>query len=303
MCGGSNGKTFVAAVALQLVQEGKLRLDALVGEYLGTEAWFEHVPNSSDITIEHLLSHRTGVPRHEFDPKFQAALLAEPDRVWKPAELVAYVLDHEPPFAAGAGFQYSDTNFVLLAMVIEAITGKTMYEEVERRLLGPLKLDGVRPQDGRKLAGLVQGYAGPKNSFGSFDRCLLPDGRFVLNPQFEWAGGGFIANGGTLARWAKALYEGPVLTPETRARMFAGKEARELGRGMRYGLACEIWPSRQGACYGHGGYFPGYMTEMRYWLEHRVAVAVQVNTSEFEALPKPLGELCETLLATVLARD
>jgi D-alanyl-D-alanine carboxypeptidase len=300
LCGGSSGKTFVATVALQLVQEGKLGLEDLVGEHLGDAEWFERLPNAADITIAHLLGHRTGIPRHEFDPAFLQAVLSSPDRVWEPAEMVAYVLDRDPPFAAGDGFLYSDTNFVLLGMVIEELAGKTLYEEIQRRVLGPLELDGIRPQDGRSIPGLVQGYLGAKNTFGAPERTLLADGRFVLNPQFEWAGGGFVANGGEMARWAKALYEGPVLEAASRERMLAGLEARELGRGMRYGLACEIWPSARGTCVGHAGFFPGYLTEMRYWPGLRTAVAVQVNTSEYAALPEPLGALCEELLATVL---
>ncbi|HEX6882927.1 MAG TPA: serine hydrolase domain-containing protein [Planctomycetota bacterium] len=298
LCAGSQGKTFVAAVALQLVQEGKLALDDLVGEHLGGEEWFERLPNAGELTLEHLLTHRTGLVRYEFDPDFARRLRAEPDHVWRPAELVAYALEKPPAFAAGAGFQYSDTNYILLGMVIEHVSGKTLYEEVERRLLAPLGLEGVDPQDGRSLPGLVQGYLEPNDPFTGSERTLL-DGRFVINPQFEWAGGGFLANGGTLARWARALYEGDVLAPELRARMIDGKEARELGRGMKYGLGCQVWPGPHGTSVGHGGFFPGYLTEMRYWPEHRVAVAVQVNASRFALVPK-LGALCGELLELTL---
>jgi D-alanyl-D-alanine carboxypeptidase len=296
LCGGSTGKTFVATVLLQLVQEGKLGLDDLLGEHLGDEEWFERLPNAADITIAHLLGHRTGIMRHEFDPAFMQAVMGEPDRVWKPAELVSYVLEREPPFAAGQGFAYSDTNFVLLGMVIEKLTGRSLYQEIQERLLTPLGLTGIRPQDARALPGLVQGYAGEPNPFGAPDRMLAQDGRFFLNPQFEWAGGGFIGNGGDYARWARALYGGKLLAPETLARMTAGESAPELGRGMRYGLGCENWPSPAGECVGHAGFFPGYLTEIRYWPGHRIAVAVQVNTSEYAALPQPLGALCEELL-------
>ena len=302
LCGGSTGKTFVAAVALQLVEEEKLALDALLGEYLGEEKWFERLPNYQDVTLAHLLGHRTGLARHEFDPEFMKAVMSQPDRAWKPAEMVAYILDRKPPFAAGEGFAYSDTNFILLGMVIEKVTGKPLYEEIERRLLVPLKLDGVRRQDSRTLPGLVQGYLGANNPFGAPERSLEADGRFMINPQFEWAGGGFVDNGGELARWAKALYDGPVLKPATRELMVAGLPADEIGPGIRYGLACELWPSENGRCWGHAGFFPGYLTEMRYWPDKATAVAVQVNTSEYAALPKKLGALCEELLEIVLAK-
>lgn len=302
LCGGSSGKTFVAAVALQLVEEEKLALDALLGEYLGDEKWFARLPNAKEITLAHLLGHRTGIARHEFDPEFMKVVMSEPDRAWKTAEMVAYILDRPAPFAAGKGFAYSDTNFILLGMVIEKVTGKTLYEEIGRRLLTPLELDGIRPQDSRTLPGLVQGYLGAKNPFGAPERSLEADGRFIVNPQFEWAGGGFVGNGGELARWARALYQGPVLKPATRERMVAGLPADAIGPGVHYGLACQIWPSENGPCWGHAGFFPGYLTEMRYWPDKKAAVAVQVNTSEYAALPKTLGALCEELLAVVLAR-
>ncbi len=189
-------------------------------------------------------------------------------------------------------------------MVVERITKKPCYEEIERRILAPLELFGIVPQDSRDIPGLVPGYLGLENPFHAPDKTLDADERFFLNPQFEWAGGGFADNGGALARWAKALYEGPLLEPETRAKMVAGKDAsRELGPGMRYGLACEIGSTSHGEAWGHAGFFPGYLTEMRYWPEHRIAVAVQVNTSEYAALPHPLGALCEELLGVALEPD
>jgi D-alanyl-D-alanine carboxypeptidase len=299
-CAGSTGKTFVAATVLQLVQEGKLRLEDFAGDILGEEPWFARVPNAGDLTVELLLQHRSGLERHEFLPDFMGAVIAAPDREWKPAELVGYLLDREPKFPAGSAFAYSDTNFILLGMIVERVTGKTLYSEVQRRFLDPLELTNIRPQDGRTLPGVVNGYAGKSNTFGIPDEVLGPDGRFILNPQFEWAGGGFVTSGGDLARWARALYAGDVLQPELRARMVSGLDAPETGRGMRYGLGCQLWPSKHGPCWGHGGFFPGYLTEMRYWPERRVAVAVQVNTSEYAALGKPLGVLCEELLELVL---
>ncbi len=303
LCAGSTGKTFVAATVLQLVDEGKLRLETFAGDILGEEPWFERVPNAGELTVEILLRHRSGLERHEFLPEFMRQVLAQPDRVWKPEELVGFVLDHEAKFEAGTDFAYSDTNYILLGMIVERVTGKPLYDEVQRRFLGPLGLSTIAPQDSRAIPGLVKGYAGAKNPFGIPDAVIGPDGRFILNPQFEWAGGGFVTSGGDLARWAQALHAGPILSEGTRSRMVAGREAPELGRGMRYGLGCEIWPTRHGECRGHAGFFPGYLTEMRYWPAHAVAVAVQVNTSEYAALGEPLGALCEGLLEAVLASD
>jgi len=292
LCAGSTGKTFVAATVLQLVQARELALDAFASDFLGEEPWFARLPNADELTVERLLRHRTGLERYEFQPEFARDLVAQPERVWKPAELLSYACDKKPLFPAGEGFAYSDTNYIVLGLIVERVTGKPLYDEVRRRFLAPLALATVAPQDGRTIAGLVHGYAGASDPLGLPDEVIGADGRFVINPQFEWAGGGFVTTGGDLARWARALYGGDVLGAETRALMLAGTDAPELGRGMRYGLGVELWPS---GAVGHSGFFPGYLTEMRWWAEPGMAVAVQVNTSDARAVGKSLGRLCEEL--------
>lgn len=304
LCAGSTGKTFVAAVVLQLVQEEKLALDDLAGEYLGQAEWFDRLPNAAELTIENLLEHRSGLPRYEFQADFAHDLLADPDRVWRPEELLSYVFDHAAEVEADRGFAYADTNYIVLGMLVEQVTGSTLYAEIQRRLLEPLELTHVRPQDGRTIPGLVQGHAGLRDPLG-FPELVLQDGRFCVNPQFEWAGGGFVSAAGDLARWARSLYgassSGPtLLSPGLRTRMAEGEAAPELGRGVAYGLGVILWNTPRGRAMGHEGFFPGYLSCMRYWPQFDVAVAVQVNTSDFARVPQPLGQLCDELLELAL---
>jgi D-alanyl-D-alanine carboxypeptidase len=126
----------------------------------------------------------------------------------------------------------------------------------------------------------------------------MAGGRLVTNPQFEWAGGGLASTPEDLARWAKALYEGKVFRKkETLAEMLAGVDAtgaRGGGKGIRYGLGVQIRPSAWGPGYGHGGWFPGYRTEVEYFPEKRVAVAVQFNTDIGRQLGKgPRGAVAD----------
>ncbi|MGD8699727.1 MAG: serine hydrolase domain-containing protein, partial [Gemmatimonadales bacterium] len=203
---GSTGKTFVAAVALQLVAEGALDLEAPVSDYLGDRDWFGRVPNANTITVRNLMNHTSGVMRYEFKEEFVTQLSADPSRRWEPADLLAYILDEPAAFAAGEGWEYSDTNYILLGMIVEGITGRDLYDEVRTRLLGPLGLVNTVPSDSREIPGLVQGYAGAGNPFTGSDEVIGEDGRFVINPQFEWAGGGFASTTADLAHWAAALY-------------------------------------------------------------------------------------------------
>ena len=290
MLQGSVGKTYVAAVALQLVGEGRLRLDEPIGTYLRDEPWFAQLPNGGRITVRHLMSHTSGLLRYEFDPAVAAELVANPDKVWTPAERISYVLDDTPPFAPGEGWDYSDTNYIVLGVIIERVTGGELYEEIDRRVLRPHRLTRTVPSASRVIPGLVQGYAGAQNPFGESDEMIV-NGKFVLNPQMEWAGGGFASTTGDLARWAKVLYEGGAFPHPLLDTMLAGVPAAQLGGNAQYGLGVIIRPGPLGITWGHSGFFPGYLTEMRYFPEHRIAVAFQVNTSAPGALGKPPGAI------------
>ena len=301
MLAGSVGKTFAAATALQLVKEGKIGLDDRIEKYLGREPWFSRLPNAKDITVRQLMNHTSGLVRYEFKDQFTKDLTANPEKIWKPAELVAYLLDEKPPFAAGKGWDYSDTNYIVLGMIIEKVTGQRFYDEANTRLLKPLKLGDTIPQDGLKLKGVVQGYAGPINPFGGRDE-MIQDGKFAINPQFEWTGGGYASTSEDLARWAKMIYEGKAYSPELLPQVIEGVPAPMLGGETRYGLGVIIRKTSLGTAYGHSGFFPGYMTDMMYFPDHKVAVAVQVNTSVGRSLGKPLGRVLVESMEVIKAK-
>lgn len=302
MLAGSVGKTYVAAVALQLIKEGKIDLDSKIEKYLGKEKWFSRLPNAKDITVRQLMNHTSGLIRYEFKDQFTKDLTANPDKTWKPEELLAYLFDEKAPFEAGKGWDYSDTNYIVLGMIIEKVTGKKYYDLAKARVLKPLKLERTFPQDSRAIKGLVQGYAGAENPFGGRDK-MLENGKFVINPQFEWTGGGMATTSEDLARWAKFMYEGKAFDASLLPQMLAGVSAPMLGRDAKYGLGVIIRPTRAGLAYGHSGFFPGYMTEMMYFPEHKIAVAVMVNTSVFQNLGKPPGRVLVETYETITGKQ
>ena len=302
MLAGSVGKTFAAATALQLIKEGKIGLDDKIEKYLGGEQWFSRLPNAKDITVRQLMNHTSGLVRYEFKEQFTKDLTANPEKVWKPAELVAYLLDEKPPFEAGKGWDYSDTNYIVLGMIIEKVTGKKFYDEATRRLLKPLKLSDTIPQDGPRLKGVVQGYAGPNNPFGGTDEMIV-NGKFVINPQFEWTGGGYASTTQDLARWVKIIYEGKAFSPDLLPQVVDGVAAPMLGRETRYGLGAIIRKTQVGTSYGHSGFFPGYMTDMAYFPEQKIAVAVQVNTSVGRSLGKPLSRILVEVMEVIDGKE
>lgn len=152
---GSTGKTYVSAVAMQLIGENKLTLDAKVSEYLGKYEWFKRIPNSEDVTVRMIMNHSSGIMRYEFKEAFTRTLTTNPDKKWKPEELLSYVLDEKAPFKASEGWDYSDTNYILLGMIIEGITKSPLNKVIRTSLLRPLKLRHTSPSDKRNLKGLA----------------------------------------------------------------------------------------------------------------------------------------------------
>ena len=298
MLAGSVGKTYAAAVALQLVKEGKINLDEKVEKYLGNEKWFSRLPNAKDITVRQLMNHTSGLIRYEFKDQFTKDLTAIPDRVWRPEQLVSYLLDEKPSFEAGKGWDYSDTNYIVLGMIIEKVTGNKYYAEAKKRILKPLKLKNTKPQDKREIKGLIQGYAGENNPFGGTDE-MIKDGKFAINPQFEWTGGGMVSNAEDLARWAKLMYEGRAFDKKLLPEFLDGVSAPMLGKETKYGLGVIIRQTRLGVTYGHSGFFPGYMTDMMYFPDKKISVAVQVNSSVPQNLGKSLGRVLVETAETV----
>lgn len=280
---GSVGKTYVAAIALQLVHEGKLDLGARIATYLGTEPWFNRLPNAALITVRHLMNHTSGLVRYEFDPRVAAVLKAQPFKEWSPEERLSYLFDTRAAFAPGGGWDYSDTNYIVLAMIIERVTGQPYYDLLRTRILEPHALRNTIPSDRRRLPGVVNGYAGPKNELGGYDASMV-NGELAINPQFEWTGGGVASTSEDLARWARLLYTGQVIDSSMVRLMLDGVPMR-AGSDMKYGLGAMIRESRLGPAWGHSGFFPGYATEVLYFPRQDVAVAIQVNMTD----PYPRG--------------
>ncbi|HKQ74855.1 MAG TPA: serine hydrolase domain-containing protein [Blastocatellia bacterium] len=284
MLAGSIGKTFVSAVTLQLVDEGKLDLDDRIEKWLGKEPWFDRLPNGRQITLRMLMNHTSGIREHVLNNDFIKALREQPDRIWKPEELIAFILDSKPLFEAGGGWSYADTNYILVGMIFERVSGRTVYGEVERRILKPFKLKDTTPSDSRVIPGLIPGYVSPRSPFG-FDGRTIIDDKFVINPQMEWCGGGFASTAEDLAKWAKLLYEGRLLRQTTVEQLLDAVPAK-TGEGHKYGLGAQVRRTDWGVTYGHGGWFPGYLSEVEYFPKHRTAIAVQFNTDNFGQLKR-----------------
>jgi len=280
MLAASIGKSFVGATVLALESDERLSRSDLLSFHLGDRPWFDALPNSEAITIDHLLHHTAGLPDHVHLPEFQAEwaeLVVGPG--FAPEDLMGFVAGREPLFQAGQAWAYSDTGYVLLGLVIEEVTGQGWHETVRARLLGPLDLNETVPSDHPDLPGLAVGYVDPGNPFGLPARTADAEGRLLWNPAVEAAGGGFASTSADLARWGHLLFGSGAMEAPYLDRLLDGVPVNPDAPGIRYGAGVAIYADTpRGAVYGHGGWIPGYVSSLRHYADHGVTVAFQINT-------------------------
>jgi D-alanyl-D-alanine carboxypeptidase len=263
-------KTFVATAVLQLAAEGPLRLGDPV------ERWLPGlVPNGASITLRQLLNHTSGLFNVNEDDDFKQALIADPGRSWSPRDVLAVAFSHPPLFAPGTNWSYSNTNYVVLGLVIEAATGGTLEQELEQRILTPLKLDATSFPTSAAIEGpFAHGYVGPHPGL-PIARGTLLDVSTILSPSFAWGSGNMVSNAPDLTHFFAALLRGRLLPARQLAEMKTGSSGNAV-----YGLGLRTTYAPCGTAVGHEGDIPGYRTAV--WATpngRRVAVAM-VNIDE-----------------------
>ncbi len=132
-------KTFIATLALLLVEEGKLNLDDPLERWLPAEV-VERVKNVRGSTVRMLMNHTTGIADVIEDNQFYLAVLNDPPRKWTSEELIVYVYGDDPLFPPGEDVEYSNTNFLLLAMVLDKALGSHHSTALRNKIINPLAL-------------------------------------------------------------------------------------------------------------------------------------------------------------------
>lgn len=278
MLAASIGKSFIGATFLALEIENKLDLDDLASKYLRDYPWFSRIANSDSIKLRHLLRHTSGIQNHVESDAFAKALhnSYRANKIIPPEELIAFILDKEPLFKAGAGWHYSDTGYLLLGLIIKEICDRNFYDEISDRFLNELNLVHTIPSNVINISKLASGYLAEDNQFGLPVKTTTQPNIMAWNPGIENAGGGFASNPEDLVVWAKKLYEGEAISGNYLDDLL---NAYPITDGSSYGISVAIHQSEQfGPSYGHGGWIPGYCSSMRYYPDHKIAIAFQINT-------------------------
>lgn len=292
---GSVGKTYAVAVLMQLVDEGKLSLGDKIIDYFPEIEWMSRIPNIKEVTIEMLLKHTTGIPRWVMKPEVWQVLHDNPDKVWTYEDRFSFVFDETPVHPAGDGWGYSDTNYLLIGMLIEKLTGKEYYEVLDDRVLKPTELKSTYPSIKRDIYNLTQGYSKLPESFLIPEK-VVEDGKYVFNPQMEWTGGGLASTTSDLARWAKIYYSGELFSDSLLAKIMSpGADAIPLGRNTFYSMGSFIFNTNHGVAYGHSGFVPGFNALFAYYPDIQIAVAIQFNC-DFAGSKQTLNKYLDKLV-------
>lgn len=301
MFSGSVGKTYAVAVLMQLVEEGKLKLNDRFIAYFPDVDYLKQLPNIEDITIEMLLTHTSGLPRYVMKQGVWDSIRLSPDKVWTYKDRLDYISGDEPVHPPGEGWSYSDSNYILIGMLIELLTDTYYYDEVDARLLDPLSLDDTHASLKRDIVNLPIGYSSLPD-FGIPEEVVV-DGEFIFNPQMEWTGGGFASTTSDLARWAKFYYDGGVISDTLLRRMTtACEQGKELGNKTAYGMGSFIFQTTVGEAWGHTGFMPGFNSIFAWFPEYKVAVAIQSNC-DFAGNKMSLVEYLECILLKLLREE
>jgi D-alanyl-D-alanine carboxypeptidase len=271
---GSVTKSFTGVVVMQLVQEGKLSLDDTI------DKWFPNQPNGDKITVRMLLSHTSGlggfIPAgNERDPKWS--------QEWSPADLVAAANRLGPVDTPGGSAHYSNTNYVLLGMIVEKITGNSLHDEYRSRIFEPLHLEHTAFLGDKGLWGgiLAPGYV--KTGDGLTSNLELPS---LPSASLAWAVGDVVSSPADLLTFASALFDGKLVSQETLTEM-ATPVAKDAADGRPWGLGGGTMEGVPGG-FGMGGEAVGYKAFYLGVQGTKIVVLALANTWEADVITPSL---------------
>jgi D-alanyl-D-alanine carboxypeptidase len=264
---GSLTKTMTATVLLQLVQEGKLSLDTPIGEYV------PGLPNGDLATLAQLADMTSGIPSYTESDAVVTKYFADPEYDWPPQELVDAVKPLPADFAPGQGWSYSNTNYVLLGMVIQQVLDQPIAEVFESRLFKPLGMSDTT-------------FAGGSTEIGDphmdgMTNQNQPPGRNVdsthWNPSFAFTAGAVISTLDDLKKWGNALFTGDGVLDEATQQLRRDSIVRDippntatLGYGFGIGDRNGWW--------GHDGDIPGYNSVLFHNYDADTTIIVLTNS-------------------------
>jgi D-alanyl-D-alanine carboxypeptidase len=264
---GSLTKTVTATVLLQLYESGQVTLEDPIGKYVSG------IPNGDTATLRQLANMTSGIPSYTADDAFQKQLFTDPTKAWTPEQLVDVVRGKPADFAPGSSWEYSNTNYVLLGMVIEKVTGKPAAEVFQERIFGPLGMTQTSfPAQSNAIADPhLFGITAQGQSSGQTTDATN------WNPSVAFTAGAIISNLDDLHTWSEALFTGNgILKPETQQLRRDSiihnipPNTPTMGFGIGIGDRDGWW--------GFDGDIPGYTSSLYHNYDRQTTIIVAVNS-------------------------
>lgn len=273
---GSMSKTFVAVVALLLAEEGVFSLDDPARNWLPEDV-IENIANADAVTIRQLLAMRSGIDDYLGTDGFWAAVQQDPAHEWTPAEALTYAYGLPPLFIPDETFAYSNSNYLLLQLILEAASGVDLHTLIRDRILDPLDLDNTYTQIHETLpGGFVNGYL-------DIDDDGMADDVTEINDGAGMGDGALVSNAFDLTAFYRALlHDQTLLGAASMAELLnfaADVDLGDLSGGYSLGLA--VWETPWGPAWGHSGGVLGFLSIGVYLPEHETFIIVLSASFDF----------------------
>jgi len=269
----SIGKMLTAVAVLQLVEEGRVKLDEPAGTYLAGLAGIERIPNGREATIRQMLDHSAGLPEY-YDDRFTSDLVR--GRQWGVRDLLPYLYDKPALWRPGAGYEYTNTGYVLLGAVIEAVDGGDYAASLRRRVFQRAGMTDAQVGARGDEARLVRGYVYDDDVEDDDDDAEAT----VDNSADSWCwltgDGSVVATAADMHKFLIALFRDRKLLGPAMLEAMVTPSATE----PTYGLGVELSNGRQGRIAGHSGHVQGFEGDVRFALDRNVAVIVLFNGNQ-----------------------
>ena len=272
---GSITKTFVTAAVMQLADEGRLSLEDPLAN------WLPDYPNAGAITVRQLLGHRSGIHNYFEHPQYDARVFGSMrGHRWTPDEILEEFA-RPPYFEPGTGYHYSNTGFILLGLIVEAVTGKPMDGVLEERFFTPLGLEDTYFQDDEPASPeTAQGHLLRLSGFKeiSDESGYRPT---ISAATVAWAAGSMAASARDAAVWGDALYGGHVVSPQALAEMEGVTFYPQTGE--TYGLGTRSRQFGGERMFGHTGSIRGYVAAMWHFKDSGLTIVALSNRGRIDA--------------------
>jgi D-alanyl-D-alanine carboxypeptidase len=293
---GSMSKTFVAATALRMAEEGLLNLDAPAADYLPDDvvSQIANLAVDNGATVRQLLSMQSGIPDYLYTPAFQEQASRNPQFAWTAADALTYAYGLPALFAPGDNVFYSNTNYLLAQLVMEQAGGAPLHELIRRYILAPLSLEDTYTQQFETLTDaptstLVAGYH-------DWNEDGVPEDVSAINDGFGLGDGGLISTTQDITTFYRALLiDQTLLTPESLAQMMNFTEGDE----DVYGVGLDQWQTELGPALGHAGGVLGFLTLGVVLPDANVMIVVLCATTECapEAITQMIAESLDSMIS------